>query len=55
MKFYQEIDGIIWEFSSFKDWVYSWIQIILGKIVGLTIGLGIIYLIILWLEWYGSK
>lgn len=55
MRFYQEINGIIWEFNSFKDWIVSWIQIILGRIVGLILGLGIIYLIILFLEWYGSK
>ena len=55
MSFYQEINGIIWEFNSFKDWVAGWIQIILGRFVGLILGLGIIYLIILWFEWYGSK
>ena len=55
MKFYQEINGIIWEFNSFKDWVVGWIQIILGRIVGFILGVGVLYLIILLLEWYGSK
>ena len=46
MNFYQEINGIIWEFNSFKDWASSWIQIILGKIVGFILGVGILCLII---------
>lgn len=55
MRFYQEINGIIWEFDSFKDWIISWIKVFLGRLVGMILGFGILYLIILFLEWYGSK
>lgn len=55
MRFYQEINGIIWEFNSFKDWVVGWIQIILGKIVGAFLGCVVLYLMIRLLMWYGEN
>jgi hypothetical protein len=51
MRFYQEWRGIIWEFNSVKEFLMH----LLGRLIGGIIGIGILCLIVLWLEWYGSK
>ena len=51
MRFYQEWKGIIWEFNSVGEFLLH----ILYRIIGAIIGYGILFLIILWLAWYGSK
>jgi putative effector of murein hydrolase LrgA (UPF0299 family) len=51
MRFYQEWRGIIWEFNSIGEYLMH----LLGRAIGGILGIGILYLIILWLEWYGSK
>ena len=51
MRFYQEWKGIIWEFNSVGEFLLH----IVCRVIGGIIGFGILYLIILWLAWYGSK
>jgi putative effector of murein hydrolase LrgA (UPF0299 family) len=51
MRFYQEWRGIIWEFNSVGEFLMH----LLGRLIGGIIGIGILYLIVLWLAWYGSK
>ena len=41
----------IWEFNSVGEFLLH----IVCRIIGGIIGFGILYLIILWLAWYGSK
>jgi hypothetical protein len=51
MRLYQEWKGIIWEFNSVGEFLLH----IVCRIIGAIIGYGILFLIILWLAWYGSK
>lgn len=51
MRFYQEWNGIIWEFNSVKEFLLH----IVYRIIGAIIGYGILFLIILLLYWYGNQ
>ena len=43
MRFYQLWNGFIWEFDSIKDWLLA----LIGRLLGLIIGLGILYYIMM--------
>ena len=51
MRFYQEWGGFIWEYNSIGEFL----KVLLGRLIGMVLGFGVLYLIILWLAWYGSK
>lgn len=51
MRFYQEWRGFIWEFNSIGEFLMH----LLGRLIGGILAIGILYLIVLWLAWYGSK
>lgn len=51
MRFYQEFDGIIWEFTSIKDYLLFRLFRLLGQIVGIFL---VIVLAILAYDWLVS-
>ena len=50
MRFYQEWGGIIWEFNS----VGEYFKAIVERLIGVVIGVGILFLISLFFYWYGQ-
>ena len=50
MRFFENWGGFIWEYNSFDDYFKA----LLGRLLGVVIAIGILFLIGCFLYWYGQ-
>ncbi len=50
MRFFESWGGFIWEHNS----VWDYFKALLGRLIGAVIGIGILFLILLFFYWYGQ-